>query len=410
MTDAILRPFDLIIVGAGMYVCGKGTDGYGTILPAAFEAWRQGWIKTIHLAAATKKSADFAKAKAEDLQVLTNICPDIRFYPENVDDPSAYLTAVKKASHPCGAIISVPDSLHFTITRELIERKVHVQVVKPLVSTIDENKKLIALKNKHNVYGCVEYHKRFDESNLKLLDLIRKGKLGELLHFRINYSQRKIIPTTVFRSWIDTTNIFQYLGVHYVDLIQFLTDAIPLRVMSVGMKKYLSTKGINNYDTIQTLIEWQLADEKGSFLSSHLTGWVDPDVSTAMSDQRLEVIGTKGRYHSDQKDRGVTLTTDDVGCEHINPYFCQFYHNVDGQDLKINGYGPKSILQFVEDTADIINGKKIPADMKGLRATFESSLCISMVLEASVRSLAENNSWVRISIDNDACIRSGSER
>ena len=396
MTSEGSQPFDLVIVGAGMYVCGKGTEGYGTVLPAAFEACRQGWIKTIHLAAATKKSADLAKAKAEELKDLTKISPDIRFYPENGDDPRAYMTAVKKASQPCGAIVSVPDNLHFDITKELIKKRIHVQVVKPLVSTIEENKKLIELRNKYNVYGCVEYHKRFDESNLKLFDLIRQGTLGELLHFRINYSQRKLIPLTMFQSWVDTTNIFQYLGVHYVDLIYFLTSAIPLRVMSIGMKKYLSGKGIDTFDTIQTLIEWQLADDKGSFLSSHLTGWIDPDVSTAMSDQRLEVIGTKGRYRSDQKDRGVTLTTDDFGCEQINPYFCQFYHDVDGQGLKINGYGPKSILQFVKDTADIIKGKKGPTDMMGLRATFDSSLCISMVLEASARSLAENNTWVRI--------------
>ncbi len=390
------RPFELIIVGAGMYVCGKGTEGYGTILPAAFEAFRKGWIKTIHLAAATKKSAALAKVKANELTNLTGISPKIRFYPNNVDDSDAYIDAVKNASMPCGAIVSVPDNLHFPITKELIERKIHVQIVKPLVSTVDENKELIALKNKNKVYGCVEYHKRFDESNLKLFDLIRQGTLGELLHFRINYSQRKIIPTTVFRSWVDTTNIFQYLGVHYVDLIHFLTSATPQRVMSIGMKKYLSGKGIDTYDTIQTLIEWKLRNDKGIFLSSHLTGWIDPDVSTAMSDQRLEVIGTKGRYRSDQKDRGVTLTTDDFGCEQINPYFCQYYHDVDGQNLKINGYGPKSILQFIKDTADIISGKKRPADMMGLRATFESSLCIAEILEASARSLTENNTWVQI--------------
>jgi predicted dehydrogenase len=389
-------PFDLLIVGAGMYVCGKGTQGYGTILPTAFEAWRKGWIKTIHLAAATQKSAALARKKSEALMKMTGMTPDIRFYPENKNDPTAYLTALKKISRPCGAIVSVPDNLHFNITKDLIERKVHVQVVKPLVSTIDENRELIALKNKHEVYGCVEYHKRFDESNLKLLDLIRKGTLGELLHFRINYSQRKIIPTTTFRSWVDTTNIFQYLGVHYVDLIAFLTHAAPLRVMSVGMKKYLSGRGIDTFDTIQTLIEWQLPEDKKTFLSSHFTGWIDPDTSTAMSDQRLEVIGTKGRYHSDQKDRGVTLTTDSLGCEQINPYFCQFYNDIDGKHLRIDGYGPESILQFIKDSADIINGIKRVSDMAGLRATFESSLCISEVLEASEKSLAENNGWVQI--------------
>ncbi|MDA8135390.1 MAG: Gfo/Idh/MocA family oxidoreductase [Desulfobacteraceae bacterium] len=390
------KPFDLIIVGAGMYACGKGTNGYGTILPAAFEACRRGWIKTIHIAAATKKSADLAKEKAIQLKDLTKVSPEIHFYPKKDDDPHAYLCAAEKVGRPCAGIISVPDNLHFEITKALIQKKIHVQVVKPLVSTVDENNTLIELKNQYGIYGCVEYHKRFDESNLKLYGLIRQGALGELLHFRINYSQRKLIPTTVFRNWVETTNVFQYLGVHYVDLIQFLTGAKPLRVMSMGMKKYLSGQGINTYDTIQTLIEWQQDEGKGCFLSSHLTGWVDPNVSTAMSDQRLEVIGTRGRYRSDQKNRGVTLVTDDHGCEEINPYFCQFFQDIDGQALKINGYGPGSILQFINDCVNITNGKKSPAELQGLRASFESSLYIAMVLEASAKSLAEGNTWISV--------------
>jgi len=28
---------DILIIGAGMYVCGKGTDGFGTVLPAIFQ-------------------------------------------------------------------------------------------------------------------------------------------------------------------------------------------------------------------------------------------------------------------------------------------------------------------------------------------------------------------------------------
>ncbi len=395
MTDR-KHPFDLIIVGAGMYVCGKGTDGYGTILPAAFEAWKNGLVSTIHLAAATKKGADLARVKAEELKDFTGLSPDIKYYPDKKDDPLAYLAAIEDSSLPCAAIVSVPDHFHFNITKNIIQSGIHVQVVKPLVSTVDENEQLISLKNRHGVYGCVEYHKRFDESNLKLYDLIRQDALGDLLHFRINYSQRKIIPSSVFRDWVEHTNIFQYLGVHYVDLIHFLTRAVPIRLMSIGMKNYLSGKGIDTYDTIQTLIEWQRPETGKPFLSSHLTGWIDPDVSSAMSDQRIEVIGTKGRYRADQKNRGVTLLTDDDGIEEINPYFCQFYQDVNDEHMKISGYGPASILQFIADVADIIGKKRKPSDMKGLRATFESSLLVSKVLEASDKSLDEGNRWVTI--------------
>ena len=40
----------------------------------------------------------------------------------------------------------------------------------------------------------------------------------------------------------EQTNILQYLGVHYVDIIRFVTDAIPIRVMAIGQKKWLIKK------------------------------------------------------------------------------------------------------------------------------------------------------------------------
>ena len=35
-----MKKIDIVVIGAGLYVCGKGTDGYGTILPAIFE-WKR---------------------------------------------------------------------------------------------------------------------------------------------------------------------------------------------------------------------------------------------------------------------------------------------------------------------------------------------------------------------------------
>ncbi|MDP2106773.1 MAG: Gfo/Idh/MocA family oxidoreductase, partial [Desulfobulbaceae bacterium] len=293
------------------------------------------------------------------------------------------------------AIVSVPDEHHFPIARDLIEHGLHTLVVKPLAASVKQVRNLIALTEKHAVYGAVEYHKRFDESNLKLLTLIRQGNLGRLLNFSINYSQRKLIPTTAFRSWVETTDIFQYLGVHYVDLIHFLTQAQPRRVMAIGAKKHLTSQGIDTWDTIQTLIEWR--DDTGEdFTSSHLTGWVDPDNTSAMSDQRLEVIGTKGCYRSDQKHRGVEFVTDEAGIEVINPYFTQFYPNPDDTGMSASGYGPQSIIQFVNDCKAIVDGRRTSSSLAGLRATFASSIPVAQVIEANKKSLTNGNRWIDI--------------
>ena len=390
-----IQPINLLIVGAGMYVCGKGTSGFGTILPAAFEAYRLGLVDEIVIAATSAESARFAREQAVKLAQLFGVNPKVKCYPESGQDQQAYLAALAAMDRPCAVIVSVPDHLHFEVTKNLIAQQVHVQVVKPLVATVAETRALMELADQQGVFGAVEFHKRFDEANLKLYELLRQGALGELLNFRVQYSQRKSIPTKVFRAWVNETNVFQYLGVHYVDLIHFLTGALPLRVMSVGMKKFLLSEGIDTWDTIQTLIEWQQSDGK-TFLSSHLTGWVDPETTSAMSDQRLEVIGTKGRYHSDQKHRGVTFSSDQTGVEEINPYFSQIYPGLDGTSRRMAGYGPQSIIQFVRDVADIVGSRRTVAELAGLRATFSSSLPVAQVVEASQQSLHAANAWIPV--------------
>lgn len=386
---------DLLIVGAGMYVCGKGSaQSFGTILPAALEAGRTGLVRSIHIAAHSASSAREAKAKGEKLQELMGVTLPITVSPGSGSDQAAYLKAADELPAGSAAIISVPDHLHFEVTAALIKRCFHVQVVKPLVMTVAQTRQLISLKNDMAVLGLVEFHKRFDSSNLKLRELIEADELGELLNFRIQFSQRKTIPCEVFRSWVGQTNILQYLGVHYVDLIHFLTGALPRRVMSYGQHKYLVGQGIDSADTIQTQVEWQ-QDDGSLFLSSHLSGWVDSDSSSAMSDQRLEVVGTKGRCLADQKHRGMSLAVDGRAVEEINPYFTQLYPSVDGRYKRASGYGPESIISFVEDVNAIRAGHCQATELAGLRATFESSLVVAAVLEASEQSLATDNGWVQ---------------
>ena len=36
-----MKNINVLVIGAGLYVCGKGTEGFGTILPAIYEWKRQ---------------------------------------------------------------------------------------------------------------------------------------------------------------------------------------------------------------------------------------------------------------------------------------------------------------------------------------------------------------------------------
>jgi len=403
------KPLSVLVVGAGMYASGRGTEGYGTILPSLYEAQRKGLVHGVTVAATTAQSIISLEKKLDTLDNLFAASLSRNLYPKAGKDPYAYRQALRGRRKPDCAIISVPDHLHFDITAELVKKGIHCLVVKPLAPTVAEVKKLIELADSAGVYGAVEFHKRYDRSNIRLRDTIRQGLIGDPLYFVVEYSQRKHIPLTMFREWVGHTNIFQYLGIHYVDIIYFATGATPRRVAALGQKEFLRARGIDTYDAVQCMIEWE--QENGRpFTSTILTNWIDPENTSAMSDQKIKVIGTKGRYEADQKYRGIGIVTDDRGVEEPNPDFSSFYGTGSGEGgcnagvsegISFRGYGPESILQFLQDVSDIRRGMLCPGDLEGRRPTFRDAIVPTLVLEAANRSLASGGIWVDIESGSD---------
>jgi predicted dehydrogenase len=392
------KAIDVIIIGSGMYVIGRGTDGFGTIIPSLFQAKKKGYIRNITIVGTKVKNKKIIDIKIKQLNKKMGTNYSVKYYPEKKNDDKSYKKIIKKHNKNSCGIVSVPDNLHFKIASDLIKNKIHTLVVKPLSPSTKEVKKLIELQKQNNVYCAVEFHKRFDEANLKIHEAIHSKKIGEPLYFLVEFSQKNSIPTKFFKNWVKNTNIFQYLGVHYADLIYFITNAHPKRVLAVGQKNYLIKNKIDAYDSIQSIIEWHDKKTKKTFTSCILTNWIDPVKTSAMSDQKIKVIGTEGRIESNQKYRGLKII-DKTGIEDINPYFSKFYYDIDNKYMNFKGYGHSSIYQFIKDSHSIINGKKKPNKNKGLRATFEEAMISTAIIEAVNYSLQKNNQWVKIDKD-----------
>ena len=110
----------------------------------------------------------------------------------------------------------MPDHLHYSFGKLLIENKIHCFFVKPLTPTLVESLDLVSLQRKNKVLGLVDFHKRYDEVNLVIKDIINKGDIGLPLYFTVEFSQKIEMPTIVFTDWVENSNIFQYLEVFVV--------------------------------------------------------------------------------------------------------------------------------------------------------------------------------------------------
>lgn len=378
-----------------MYVGGRGAGTDGTVLPTLMVAQAQGLIGEISVAATSKASIDALQTKLADLNFRLGLNVEIKGYPStDTEDPQAYQKALGDLRLPACAIVVVPDHLHAEITANVIDAGVHPLVVKPLTPTLQEATDLIKLSEAKNVYAAVEFHKRWDETNLLARQAIADRRLGDLRYITVEYSQKRLMRG-IFESWLDQTNIFQYLGVHYVDLIYYLTGAKPVRVLATGQPSYPAPVARQNLDSIQALIEWELPASEQRFVSTIATSWIDPNTTSAMSDQKITLVGTEGRYQIDQKNRGAQLVTQDGSVEDVNPYFSQIYRGVDGIPL-VHGYGPRSITQFLTDVLAIVSGHCQIADLTHQRPSFYECLPSTAVIESVNRSLQENSSWIEV--------------
>jgi predicted dehydrogenase len=356
------------------------------------QAQRDGVIGDIHVAATSKDNIDTLRVKLAELNARMGTSVEIHGWPKSdVSDPTAYQKALAALPRPAAAIIVVPDHLHHEITTEVIQAGVHPLVVKPFTPTLGEAADLIHLAEEQDLYGAVEFHKRFDESNLLLRQAIRDGRLGDLRYITVEYSQRRMMRD-VFGSWLSLTNIFQYLGVHYVDLVYFLTGATPIRALALSQP---SGGQVNDADSIQVVIEWQDVTSSERFVSTIATNWIDPNKTSAMSDQKITVVGTNGRYQVDQKNRGAQLVTETGGIEEVNPYFSQIYTAGDGE-ISVNGYGPRCIIQFLKDVNSVLDGRIKKEDLVSQRPTFRDCLPSCAVVEAANQSLALRGEWVSV--------------
>ena len=386
---------NIVLIGNGMYSTGQGTDGYGTIVPAINEFNRKKEkVNLLHIVGSRAESTSKAKEKTDKLQTISGCNLPIVLSPNSEDNPEEYKKAILEIEKPACAIIAVPDHLHYEITKFCLENNIHCLVVKPFTVNLEEAHELTSIANAKGLMSWVEFHKRWDIANVALRDSYLSGEIGELLYCIVEYSQRKSIPTKNFKEWSSKTNILNYLGVHYIDLMRFITEAVPKRVSAMGQDYYLNGVGVNTYDAIQCSIEWENVNNK-TFIQTIFTNWVDPDTSTSASDQKIKLIGTNGRFESDQKNRGLYLNVDTKSPKSINPYFCSSYKNSRGL-LQWSGYGIDSIIDFLDSASSLISGRIKLEDIPKSKPSFNESIYSTSVLQAAQKSLNSESAWIEL--------------
>ena len=107
--------------------------------------------------------------------------------------------------------ICTPDDLHFSVASRILESEFPPKVVfieKPICRTNEEIRELMRLERLSDSLMIVNHSRRFDDRHHKLRALIASMQYGRVIKINIDY----------YGGW-------QHLGVHVVDVVQFLMNA-----------------------------------------------------------------------------------------------------------------------------------------------------------------------------------------
>ncbi len=116
-----------------------------------------------------------------------------------------------------------------------MEAGAHVFVEKPLATTVADAERVVACAKASGRKLVVGYILRHHPSWMRLIEEARA--LGGPYVFRMNLNQQSSGPTwATHRQLMETTSPIVDCGVHYVDVMCQITDAMPVEVRGMGLR------------------------------------------------------------------------------------------------------------------------------------------------------------------------------
>ena len=155
---------------------------------------------------------------------------DLQAYPVSTD----YTEALHRLKPDLVCIATYSDS-HADYAVAAMEAGADVFVEKPLATTVADARRVVDVATRLGRKVVVGYILRHHPSWMRLIEEARA--LGGPYVFRLNLNQQSSGPTwEVHKALMQTTPPIVDCGVHYVDVMCQITDALPVEVRGMGLR------------------------------------------------------------------------------------------------------------------------------------------------------------------------------
>lgn len=171
------------------------------------------------------------------------------------------------------AVIATPTATHHALAMELIARGKHLLVEKPIASTFEQGREMLAAAQAKGTKLVVGHVERFNPAVRKLREVMQEGFLGTPIH--IAFTRIGGYPDTVLAG----NNVILDLAVHDIDVLRMLVGPVRLEH---SMCHVTWKEGV--FDTAEIF----LASSAGTSATVHVN-WITPTKIRS-----IRVTGTRG--------------------------------------------------------------------------------------------------------------------
>jgi len=277
--------------------------------------------------------------------------------------------------------IATPDHLHREPALTMLRAGKHVLVEKPLATTVADGRVMVDAAERAGLKLMVDFHARWHPLFMNAKGYVERGELGKPVMAYARLSDTIYVPTEML-TWSGQSGPEWFLFPHTMDIVRWLFGCDPVEVYAKGRRGVLDRKGIDCWDAIQTMIEFE-----GQAFCTFETSWIVPTSYSNVVDNRLSLYGETG---------GLEIKNEPSLWAFTDRFHTPFSSTSVTRYGKVWGYQYESIRYFIDCVADDVMPE----------ANGRDGLMVTAMIAATLRSLAERRPVAIAEVLGDRSARS----
>jgi len=201
-------------------------------------------------------------------------------------------------------VVATPDFAHVEPALAAAGAGANLLIEKPLATSVEDARCICQAVAKAGVAAMVAFENHWNPPLSAMKAAAAAGELGRIVSCNSQLDDRIDVPTEM-NAWLGKSSVGWFLMSHSVELAGWIAGQRPVRVWARGTKDILKRRGLDTYDSIHSVIEFD-----GGMVGSFSSCWVLPRSIPLIFQFRHEMVGTSGAMRADLTDQMLHKATD----------------------------------------------------------------------------------------------------